>query len=64
MSKINSFLGKIYALIEWEQDKTLSVVPSLKVGGGVCRVGDVSRIQTSAGVFRGLVTATGIYTMY
>lgn len=37
------------------------MVPSLKVGGGVCRVGEVSRVETSGGVFRGLVTATGIH---
>ena len=51
---------KKYARIEWEEDKSLSVVSCEKLNEGLRTVGKVSTVKTSDGFFVGLVTATGV----
>ena len=46
-------------MIDWAGEDSSSVVQSLKVGGGVFREGEVSRVKTSQGCFEGMVEASG-----
>ena len=50
----------MFTLVEWEGERTLSVVPSSSVNGGNFKVGDITTVSTSEGKFRGHVVATGM----
>ena len=45
--------------MEWVGEDSASVVPCHRVSEGECRIGEVSKVRTSAGIFDAVVAATG-----
>ena len=43
-----------YALVEWVEEGSLSVVCCKKIDGGIWGVGEVHRIKTASGIFERL----------
>ena len=56
---VSYFAGETYALVDWVGEESSSVVQGIRVAGGFVRVGEVSKIRVSGGVFDGLVIASG-----
>ena len=52
-------LGQKYSLIDWEEESTSLVVPSLQVSEGTFTVEEVAWVKTPGGRFRGRVISTG-----
>jgi hypothetical protein len=52
-------LCKEFAVIDWEDKDSVSVVSSSHVAYGVFHIGDVCRVWTPEGTFRGRVSASG-----
>ena len=57
-------LGNQFAIIEWEEEETASVVPCRHVGCGVFEVGEVSNVWTPQGRYKGRVAASGKRTKF
>ena len=51
--------GETNALVDWVDEESSSVVQSVRVAEGVFTVGEVSRVRTSGGTFRGVIAASG-----
>ena len=58
------YLGNRFAVIEWEDEETASVVPCCHVGCGVFEVGMESNVWTQQGRYKGHVAACGKKTKY
>ena len=48
-----------YVVVDWVGEETSSVIQSIRVGGGIFRVGDVSNIRISGGQYQGIVISSG-----
>ena len=64
MNECFYFLGNQFAIIEWEEEETASVVPCRHVGCGVFKVGEVSNVWTPQGRYKGRVAASGKRTKF
>ena len=56
---VSYFAGVTYALVYWVGEDSSSVVQGIHVGHGLNKVGEVSKIKFSGGIYDGLVVSSG-----